>query len=276
MKELTLQNIEKEALQASFDAPVLVLFWAAMSPDSVALKALLEKIESELALTAAAANLEEMPQVAQYFGVQALPTLKLIHQGQLVDEAAGALNEAQLRAFLKNYLAAPPCDFHAEIQKFLAENDLESAQKMAETALLNDSKNEIILLDLAEIFLAKKDFASAEGILNQTFTTESARAETLLKRLKLLKSAPNLDSLKSKIAENPDDLQLRLDFARALAANNDFESAFDAALFVLEKDKNFADSAAQKLLLEFFGALEGEAYDSLVRQKRRQMSRILN
>ena len=271
MKTLTLKSIDTEVLQASFKAPVLVLFWARRVAESQNLLKLLEKIEPDLTIPAAAANLEEMPQIAQYFGVSALPSLKIIDQGQLVADFAGAMDENQLRHFLKDYLKS---DVHPQIQAALAAGDLDSAQQLAESALLNDSKNEVILLDLAEIFLAQKAFENAEALLNQKFTAESNRAAALLKRFNLLKNAPDVESLKKQIAENPQNLALRLDLARAMLANNEAESALDTALFVLQNDKTNAD--AKKTLLELFVALEGEAFEDLVRQKRRQMARILN
>lgn len=271
MKTITLENIETEILQASFKAPVLVLFWATRVEESQNLLQLLEKIAPDLTLQTAAANLEEMPQIAQYFGVSALPSLKIIDQGQLVADFAGAMDENQLRHFLKDYLKS---DIHPQIQAALAAGNLENALQLAESALLNDPKNEVILLDLAEIFLAKKALDNAEALLKQTFTAETARAQTLNKRLSLLKNAPSVESLQNKIAQEPENWALRLDLARALIANNQAESALDSALFVLEKDKT--NDAAKKTLLELFAALEGETFEDLVRQKRRQMARILN
>lgn len=269
---LTLQNIENETIQASFQSPVLIVFWAAQIPQSQALLQLIEKLIPELTLKVTSANLEEMPQIAQYFGVSALPALKIIHQGQLVADSNEATpDEASLRHFLKDYLKK---NAHPEIQQCIAEGDLERARNLAESALLNDSKNEVILLDLAEIFLAQKAFENAQALLKQEFTAESKRAESLLKRLRLLKNAPDIESLKNQIDQEPENLELHLDLARALVANNDAQSAFDSALFVLQQDKT--NTAAKKTLLELFAALEGENFEDLIRQKRRQMARILN
>ena len=66
------------------------------------LKPLLEKLAAEYRgrFLLAKVNSDENQELAAHFGVRSIPTVKVVYQGQLVDEFTGALPEGQLRAFL--------------------------------------------------------------------------------------------------------------------------------------------------------------------------------
>ncbi len=275
MNALTLNNAES-VLQSSLQQAVLILFWTPFSPESQIFLNVLKKEESRFEnISFYHANAEEVAPLAQYFGIEQLPSLKLIQSAQLINEADGVLSLAELRVFLSDFVKETR-DFHAEIQAAILSQNLKEALDLAEMALSHHPKDETFLLDLAEIHLNEKNGEEAEKILNGDFAEEVSRKESLLKRLHSLQNAPDVEPLKKEVEEHPEDLSLRLKLAQALFENAAFEEALDCALFVLREDKNFEEKKAQTMLLEFFKGLEGAQFDDLLRQKRRQMSRILN
>lgn len=275
METLTLNNAEN-ALQQSFEQAVLLAFWAHFSPESQQFLNVLQEEESHFEnVVFYSANIEEAPQLAQYFGLEGLPALKLIQQGQLTNQATGALNAEQLRSFLKDFLKNER-DFHAEITAALQEKNTHLALQLAQQALMENPQDETILLDLAEIYLNQKEKEQAKSLLSQKFVAQIARQQALSKRLEMLENAQDIAPIQSALEQNPNDLSLQLAYSQALAQNGNFEQAIDVALQVLSQNKHFEEGKAQKMLIEFFNALSGEQFDDFLRQKRRQMSRLLN
>jgi thioredoxin 2 len=103
------EPVEIKTAQA-FDAlirnavlPVLVDFWAPWCGPCKMMAPELEKIAAEDArrYVVAKLNTEELPALAQRFGIAAIPTLVLFNSGQEVARQAGALPAQAIRQFLQ-------------------------------------------------------------------------------------------------------------------------------------------------------------------------------
>jgi thioredoxin 2 len=86
--------------------PVLVDFWAPWCGPCRTMAPVLDQLAKETAgrLKVAKLNVDENPQAAARFGVQAIPTLVLLDRGQKRDEVRGAVPKAALRARIDRYL----------------------------------------------------------------------------------------------------------------------------------------------------------------------------
>lgn len=91
------------------DQPVLVDFWApwcgpcrALTPT---INALAEEFEGRAKV--GKVNVDENPETAVEYGVRSIPTLLIIHNGEVVDQTMGVVPKEQLASKLEAVLGQP-------------------------------------------------------------------------------------------------------------------------------------------------------------------------
>ena len=96
---LTKDNFVEEVLRS--EQPVLVDFWAPWCGPCSALSPVIDEIAAEQSeVKVGKVNVDEQPELAGRFGVMAIPTLVVMRDGKVVDQAAGARPKAQILAML--------------------------------------------------------------------------------------------------------------------------------------------------------------------------------
>jgi putative thioredoxin len=278
--DVSLETFDSAVITPSQEIPVVIDFWAPWCEPCKTLKPMLEKLAEEYAgrFLLAMVNADENPEIAQHFGVRSIPTVKVLFQGQLVDEFTGALPEAQLRAFLDRF-ALPPVGGNPreEAAALLAEGKLEEALAKLVEASKAKPEDQAIQLDAVDVMMQLGRNDEAQQLLSGEYTQEPDRANALRTRLALAAGAADTEEIEARLAANPADHAARIELANAYAAQGKFREAMEAALEVAIRDRAFGEGIGRTTLLKLFEALGGsDQYDDLIREFRRKLSAGLN
>jgi thioredoxin 1 len=99
-------DAEFEEKVLNSDVPVLVDFWAPWCGPCRMVAPILDKLAEEFAgkIMVAKVNTDEDAQWAMQYGVQGIPTMLVVHNGEVIREQVGAVPEPYLRALVDEVL----------------------------------------------------------------------------------------------------------------------------------------------------------------------------
>ena len=92
-------NFSEEVIHS--DRPVLLDFWAPWCGPCRMVAPIVEEIAEERPdLKVGKVNVDEQPELARQFGVSSIPTLVVMKEGKIVNQAMGARPKSQILALL--------------------------------------------------------------------------------------------------------------------------------------------------------------------------------
>jgi putative thioredoxin len=276
--DVTEADFRQTVLERSLEVPVLLDCWAPWCGPCRNLKPVLEKLVQAYggSFVLAKLNTDEAPQISAALQIRSIPLVVLFVGGRPVDQFMGAQPEGQIRQFLDKHLG-PQVSEAEQIRLEAAEApDAETAEALLREALSYEPDNAAVLLDLAELVMARADLEEAEQILLAVPETERKdRHAGLLKRIELARNRPQGDpaALAARIAASGKDFEARFALAAIHAYEGDFNAAFDELLEVVLRDKAEWREKARLQLVEWFDACPDPA---IVSRGRRYLGMYLN
>ena len=269
-----------QILEHSFISPVLVCFWQEDCESCNTLLPLLISLSDQYKgqFFLAKINAKEQLQLATQFAVQNVPAVKLLKDGQVIDEFTGVLPEVELRAFLDKHQQEAEDERLGQAQKFFDKDESEQA-----TALLNqliaekpDTVSAYLLLAYAQV--KNSDLLGARSTLESApeSVAKSPEVASLKGRVIFADSligAPRFDELQQRIVENENDSEAHYFIASYAVVRGDYETGLEVLLTLMARDPQFRDQAPRKTMITIFDIL-GE--DPVATEYRRKMANLLH
>jgi putative thioredoxin len=238
-------SFDAAVLQRSFDAPVVVDFWAEWCGPCRVLGPVLERlaVEDDGAWVLARVDVDSNPNLAAAFRIQGIPAVHAFHEGRPVSQFVGALPEHQVRAWL---------------------------------AQLGPSAGDVALSDGIEAEAAG-DLSRAADAYRRALLEEpgNGRARLALERVDLALRSAGLDesALRERVADDPRDVDATLGLADLAASRGGLEEAFDLLLDLIRATSGDERDRSRRHLLKLLDTVPPD--DSRAVAARRSLSLAL-
>ena len=279
--DVTQANYEQQVIEASRRVPVLVDFWADWcGPCKMQLPVLLKLVEAYAGgFILAKINTDQERGLANAHKIRSIPTMKLIRNGEVVEEILGAQTESTLRSLLDKHVARASDSKLEQAQQMIAGGDTAGALELLRTAVAEDPNNPRIQLDYLRTAMGAGQIDEAEQILQAMPVdiredSEVRRHAALLTFAKRIQGQPAEAELLQRIDSNADDLAARELLAARLALRGDAENALEQFFEIMRRDRKYGDDAGRKGMLALFELLGNGG--PLVNRYRSQMFNLLH
>ena len=256
---VTVESFQTDVIDKSQSIPVVVLFWAEQIPLSVQGKALLEQLLTEYQgkFVLALSDVSIDQNLAQRLQVQGLPSIRVLHLGQMAEQIDGPADETQLRAILDGLTESAVDAIKGDLESMLASGDFASAIAVLQERIQEEPKNQSLRVELADVLVRKGDLDDARTVLASIpeGTTELERPQNRLEFVEEVAAMDSLDALQQAISSTPDDLEIRYQLAIGLIVAERYEDGLDSCMEILRGDREFREDIGRLTMIRVFNML---------------------
>jgi putative thioredoxin len=214
-------------------------------------------------------NVQDHPNLAAYFRINAIPDVKVISERRLLTEFQGLLPEEQLRQLL-DQLVGPMADPEVVNAMAAEESSPARAEQLYREKVAAEPDQLDARVGLARVLLLQGKLDEIASILEPVGASGDlgAESEAILARAWLMTNAKDITA-----PATPNDAKGFLDHGACLAAKGELEQALPALLRAAELDFKLATGKVREVMVKVFYAL-GTSHP-LANEYRSKLSRLL-
>ena len=274
----TPESFQSDVLERSRETPVLLLFWAEQVPPSADVRRQLEAMVGGYGgkVLLGLIDVARDQTLAQHLRVQALPSIRVVDNGQIVQQLDGPQPEAALRALLDQLTLSSSDLVKAQVAELIEQGDFDRALAMLGQAIREEPNNVALRVELADLLARQGDLDGARTALSGVPANAEGRErpQTRLELAEEAASLPARETVVAALAANSADLDARHSLAVLEAAAGNAEAALEHAMTILRTDRSFRDDIGRKTMIRIFTVLgRGNA---LANQYRRRMFNFMH
>ena len=257
--EIDLRTFQADVIERSRQVPVVVVFWTDQVAPAVETKAVLERLAAQYQgkFVLALSDIAQDQTLAQQLRVQAVPSIRVIKDGQLAEQMEGPQGERALRELIDALTQSPSEALQSQLADYLEAEDYDGALGVLQQAIGAEPNNVGFKVEWADVLLLQGDLAGARTVL-ATIAEDAPERERPAARLELLDEAAGMGSVATALAEVEQDdsnLEARYRAAVLLAAERRYEDALEQAMAILMQDRKFRDDAGRLTMVRIMSLM---------------------
>lgn len=257
--EVSPQTFQADVIERSKQLPVLLLFWADQVAPSVETRDTLAQLTAQYQgkILLGLVDVAQDQTLAQHLRVQGLPSIRVVKDGQLVDQVDGPQTEVALRDMVEQLTLSPAEMLKDQLALMIERGELDAAAQVLQQAVNDEPNNFAFRVELADVLVMKGDLQDSATVL-ASIPEETEDRERPANRLEIAEEAAGLGeaaALEAAIEADPDDLESRYQLAIVLAAAQQYEGALDQCMTILQQDRKFRDDIGRTTMIRIFTLL---------------------
>ena len=273
--DVTVENFQSVVGEQSKTTPVLLEFYAEGAEQCASTSALLQKLAAEYAgkFILGRVEVQQNPQIVQQLGIKALPTIKIIFQGQMAGDIEGPAEEQQLRGALDQITMSPMERVREQVDLLVLQGERQQAIKMLREVIAEEPNNFGLHVELCDLLILEGETNDARQIL-EAIPQDTVGIEKPRSRLEFLDLAGDLgqlSELQARVSAEPENLRARFELAIRLVVEDRTEEGLDVLLDLMKADREWEDELARKTMIKIFNML-GKGNEIAVAYRRKMFS----
>lgn len=256
--DVTSENFNDAVLSNSHKGPVMVNYWAENAGPCLRLWPVLEKLANDYKGQFLLVNIDtnREKRLAQDYGVNSVPTVKLFINGEVIDQIHGYDSPDSFKKMLDKYLAR-----ESDRELAAAVTEYQNGNKEAAFDQLNklvfiDPENSRIQLTFAKLLMKEHAYEQAYSLLEKTpLKNENEEAVVLMTNALFISTAQKsagVDELEKRLEDDADDKELLFQLCSHKMMQSDFADAMDILLKIIKLDYTWRDGIASLCLRGLF------------------------
>ena len=273
--EATQDNFNEAVLSNSHKGPVLVNYWADNAGPCLRLWPVLEKLANDYAGQFLLVNVDtnDQRQLAQEYGVNSVPTVKLFVNGEVVEQVHGYDSPDSFKKLLNKYLARESDKALAAAVTDYQQGNKEAAFDALNKLVFTDPENDRILLAYAKLLMREQAYEQAFSLLEKTpLRDESEEAVVLMCNAVFLatqQKAKPLATLTSELKKDENNCENLFQLCSYRMLDSDFGEAMEILLKIIKLDRDWMNQSPSLCLRGLFIMLGKD--DERVRDVRQRL-----
>jgi putative thioredoxin len=255
IQEVTTSSFQQAVLHKSHDVPVVVDFWAAWCGPCKTLGPMLEKLAAESggSFILAKVDVDTNQELAAQFNVQGIPTVIGFRDGGPVDQFTGAVPEQAIRDWLDRLLPSELDVIVDQARDAAIAGNIDTAERLFRGALEVQADHQEAGTGLAALLIASGRQDEALIILGKLAVTDEVERLQSAARLATSRGS-DVSEIVKRLDADPENSDIKIELAMALAARAEYEPALDRLLEVI-RARGDAREEARKAMLDVFEVL---------------------
>lgn len=262
IRTTTADTFQEDVVEQSESVPIVVDFWAEWCQPCQQLMPLLEKLAVDFdgRFILMKINVDEQPELAGAFGVQSVPFVVAMVDGQPISQLPGIVPEPQLREWLETFLPSPAVDAYNAALQLEAAGELDKACELLVEAVRLDADAPIFQIALARILLALDQDQECTELLGRLesrgfLEPEAQQIKDQLEMKSVVEDSGGITAARAALEAAPESSEAKIQLAEALGVEKRYAEACDLLLEVVMNDRTEVRDQAKDAMVTVLASM---------------------